>query len=88
MTLEKVLNSVGKTLFIKYYYFFRDKSREECIDAMSEDYSDKSKRTRISHAKRIFREGKQREALEIIISSKKVDAATRIRAEKIIKTGV
>ena len=86
MTLEKVLNSVGKTLFIKY--FFRDKSREECIDAMSEDYSDKSKRTRISHAKRIFREGKQREALVIIISSKKVDAATRIRAEKIIKTGV
>lgn len=55
-------------MFIKYYYFFRDKSREECIAAMSEDYSDKSKRTRISHAKRIFQEGKQKEALEIIIS--------------------
>ena len=88
MSLDKVLSGVGMTVFVKYYYCFRDKSCEECIDAISEDYSDKSKRTRISHAKRIFREGKQREALEIIISSKKVDAATRIRAEIIIKTGV
>ncbi len=88
MTLEKVLSSVGMTVFIKYYYYFRDKSREECIDAISEDYSDKSKRARTSHAKRIFREGKQREALEIILSSHRVDVATKQQAEKIIKAGI
>ena len=88
MTLDSVLSGVGKTIFIEHYYDFKNKSREECIDAISEDYSDKSKRARTSHAKRIFREGKQRDALEIILSSQRVDAATKEQAEKIIKAGI
>ncbi len=88
MSLEKVLSSVGMTVFIRYYDFFRDKSREECIEAIREDYSDKSKRTRTSHAKRIFREGKQKEALEIVASSNRIDEATKKLAQDILNTEV
>ena len=36
MDLIRTLNSVGKSTFVKYYYAFKKKSREECI-AMFEE---------------------------------------------------
>ena len=45
MDLERTLNSVGKSTFVKYYYDFRDKNRDECIKAFHEDYTDKAKST-------------------------------------------
>ena len=44
MTLDNVLSSVGKTIFIEHYYDFKNKSREDCIASFVEDFSDKSKR--------------------------------------------
>ena len=49
MDLVRVLNSVGKSTFVKYYYNFKDKSRDECIMLFDEDFTDKAKGTRTGH---------------------------------------
>ena len=85
MDLVRVLNSVGKSTFIKYYYNFKNKSREECIMLFDEDFTDKAKGTRTGHAQRIFRENKHIEALTIIADSNRVDDATRKRATEILR---
>lgn len=84
MDLERVLNSVGKSTFVKYYYAFKNKSREECILLFDENYTDNAKSTRTGHAQRIFRENKQLDALEIIVQSKRVDYVTQQKAREII----
>ena len=86
MDLVRVLNSVGKSTFVKYYYNFRDKSRDECIMHFDEDFTDKAKSTRTGHAQRIFRENKHIEALTIIAGSNRVDDATRKRAMELLRT--
>lgn len=84
MDLIRTLNSVGKSTFVKYYYCFKDKNRDECIAQFDEDYTDKAKSTRTGHAQRIFRENKNLEALEIIINSGRVDEVTREQAKQIL----
>ena len=84
MGLIRVLNSVGKSTFVKYYYNFKNLSRDECISKFVEDYTDKAKSTRTGHAQRIFRENKHIEALEIIINSDRVDYITHSRAKEIL----
>lgn len=74
MDLDRVFNSIGKTTFIKYYYNFKNKSRDACIIGFEEDYTDNAKQSRTSSAQRIFREGLQKEALRIIINSKVEDS--------------
>ena len=85
MDLVRVLNSVGKSTFVKYYYNFKDKSRDECIMLFDEDFTHKAKGTRTGHAQRIFRENKHLEALTIIADSNRVDDATRKRATEILR---
>ena len=85
MTLDSVLSGVGKTIFIEHYYDFKNKSREDCIASFMEDFSDKPKRNRTSHAQRIFREGKEKEALKLILSSDKVDVVTQGKAKDILE---
>ena len=84
MDLIRVLNSVGKSTFVKYYYNFKTLSRDECVYRFEEDYTDKAKSTRTGHGQRIFRENKHIEALEIIIKSDRVDFITRSRAKEIL----
>lgn len=86
MDLVRVLNSVGKSTFVKYYYNFKNKSREECIMLFDEDFTDKAKGTRTGHAQRIFRENKHIEALTIIADSNRVDDTTRKRAMELLRT--
>jgi hypothetical protein len=85
MDLIRTLNSVGKSTFVKYYYNFRDKSRDACVLGFDEPYTDNAKNTRTGHAQRIFRENKQKEALELIINSNRVDEATREKAYEILQ---
>lgn len=84
MDLPRILNSIGKSTFVKYYYNFKNRNREECIDAFDENYTDKAKATRTGHAQRIFRENMQFEALKIIVDSKRVDPSTIHRAKEIM----
>lgn len=85
MDLIRTLNSVGKSTFVKYYYNFKNQSRDECILRFDENFTDKAKSTRTGHAQRIFRENKQLEALTIIIQSPRVDSSTHERAKEILK---
>ena len=84
MDLIRILNSIGKSTFVKYYYCFRDESREECIAQIDENYTEKAKATRTGHAKRIFRENKHIEALKIIANSNRLDVVTREKAREIL----
>ena len=84
MDLIRVLNSVGKSTFVKYYYNFKNLSRDECVSMFEEDYTDKAKSTRTGHAQRIFRENRHKDALEIILKSDRVDYITRSKAKEIL----
>lgn len=73
--LENYLDRISKTTFIKLYstleQTYTDDSNEALLDVIAhEQWTDKSKNSRVSKAKRIFREGLQLEALRIIASSK------------------
>jgi hypothetical protein len=84
MTLERLLRSIGKATFVKYYYSFRDKSRDYCITNFEENYTDKAKTSRTNHAQRIFRDGLEKEALIIIAESNRVDSKSSARAKEIL----
>lgn len=84
MDIIRTLNSVGKSAFVKYYYNFKNESRDACILAFEENYTDNAKITRVGHAQRIFRENKNIEALEIIVASNRVDTETQNRAKEIL----
>lgn len=84
MTLERLLNSVGKSTFVKYYYNFKNQTSEYCLNHFEEDYTDKAKATRVSHAKTIFKNGWEFEALRLIISSNRVDIEIRQKAKQIL----
>ena len=73
MNLQRQLNSVGKAIFVKYYYYFSDSnyySTEDITKIIKENYSNKSKKSRISHAHMIFNNNLNVEALKIILKSK------------------
>ncbi|MEN6325139.1 MAG: hypothetical protein ABFD18_02865 [Syntrophomonas sp.] len=86
MDLIRTLNSIGKSTFVKYYYNFKNQSRDACIIAFTENYTDKAKSTRTGHAQRIFREGMQKDALQLVINSNRVDDDTIARAHEILKS--
>ena len=84
--MVRTLNSIGKSAFVKYYYNFKNETRDACIAAFTENYTDKAKSTRTGHAQRIFREGMQKDALQLIINSNKVGDETIARAREIMKS--
>lgn len=84
MTVERLLNSVGKATFIKYYYSFKDKSRNYCILNFEENYTDKAKSSKTGHAQSIFRQGMEKEALLIIANSKRVEDHIASKAKEIL----
>lgn len=72
MNLQELFKSVGKQIFVKYYYYFKDSQNYTVADVakiISEDYTEKSKRSRTGHARMIFNNGWNIEALKIILSS-------------------
>lgn len=74
--------------FVKYYYFFKNESRKDCISAFTENYTITSKGSRTSHAQHIFREGMKKDTLLMIINSKQVDYETIALAHDILKAEV
>ena len=74
MHVEDLLNRVGKGIFIKYYEDFKELETKDIpnsvvIEKIQEDFTQKSKNSITAKAKRIFVEGKQVEALKIIVES-------------------
>jgi hypothetical protein len=74
VSVEDILNRVGKRIFVKYYDDFKELTTKNTpnasvIEKIQENYTNKSKNSRTAKAKRIFIEGKQIEALRIIVES-------------------
>lgn len=84
MDLIRTLNSIGKSAFVKYYYTFKEKDSQTCLDAFEENYAENGKRTRVNCAKRIFQEHLELEALKIVINASRVDEETRRKATEIL----
>lgn len=69
-TME-ILNKIGKSTFVEHYYDFKNGLTP--ADDLPENFTTNSKRSRTSKARKIFREGLNLEALEIIINSNRLD---------------
>lgn len=84
MTVDNYLRSVGKECFIKYYTLFQDLSinRQSLIDALQkENLSPASCDTKASDGRQIFIKNLQIQALQNIIDSKKINKATKEKAQ-------
>jgi hypothetical protein len=79
-TME-ILNKIGKSTFIEHYYDFKHNLTP--ADDLPEDFTTNSKRSRKSKARRIFREGLQLEALQIIMNSNRLDPSIINKAKEI-----
>lgn len=84
MTVERLLNTIGKATFIKYYYNFKDCERDVCISSFEENFTDKAKSSRTGHAQRIFKNGLEKDALLIIANSHRVDPGASSMAKQIL----
>ncbi|MCB2339953.1 hypothetical protein [Clostridium estertheticum] len=84
----KLLNSISKKTFVKYYETFKDTdiSHQEMIDRLaldSQKFTPTSRANKTSTARRIFREGLEIEALLIIVGSR-ADLDTVEKARKLL----
>lgn len=87
--LNKTLAAVGKAVFVNFYYDFKDFSvsnNELANKIYSENPSSKStsQNFRIPRARHIFELGQEKDALRIIIDSKRVDIQAIEKAKKIL----
>jgi hypothetical protein len=88
---NSILKSIGKEIFVKYYQEFKDLNIDKEVLAkrlLNENpkaYKISGQYIRISNARIIFKETLQVEALEIIISSSKLDEDILKRAKELLK---
>ncbi len=68
--VKYLLEKVGSKFFVKYYNYLRNNSILDIIDVIEEQYSEETKKERISYAKTIFTENLQSLALEQILNDK------------------
>lgn len=81
-----LLRAIGMRFFIKYYeYFKKSISPKDMLSIITEDFTNNSKRNRCSTAKRIFRENRQAEALELIAHAQDMPQDIKNKAETLLK---
>lgn len=81
---DRTLRSIGKECFVTYFCKFADMSlsNEQIAEILMRDtdYTEKSCRSRTSHARRIIREGRANDALmDISISRVPADIAAKAK---------
>jgi len=88
--MKRLLQTVGKKTFIKYYYYFRDYTTyDEMIKVFKkngETWNENSCSVKVSNGKAIFKKEYEIEALYFIINGaneNKIGMDTKIRAEKL-----
>ena len=84
--LNRLINSIGKSTFVRYFHQFADHrlSNQDVVAILPAEYSLKARNTRTSKARRIFREGLEEEALELILRSERIDEETANGARKLL----
>ena len=85
--LERLLNRVGKRVFVEHFEDFRTTrlSPAEVVALLPQEFTLKSRWSRTSKARRIFREGLAAEALRLIAASDRVDPAIARRAQHLLE---
>lgn len=68
--VKYLLEKVGSKFFVKYYNYLKNNSILDIIDVIEEQYSEETKKERISYSKTIFTENLQSLALEQILNDK------------------
>jgi hypothetical protein len=84
--LDQLLNRVGKGVFVQFYQSFANEriADADIVEMLPQDYTLKSRRSRTSKARRIFREGRQREALQRIADSEKTNSEAVALARRLL----
>ena len=82
--LYNLLGKIGKRIFVEYFREFGDAniSNQEMIAMLPAEYTFKSRTSRTSKSRRIFREGLEYQALALIAASVHVDPEGAIRARE------
>jgi hypothetical protein len=85
--LYELLGKIGKRVFVSYFRQFGDEriSNQQMIAMLPREYTFKSRTSRTSKSRRIFREGLELEALALIAQSNRVDADTADLASRLIR---
>lgn len=85
--LKRSLQSIGLTCFIKYFEAFENKDIEnvDLIEGLMkvENYYESGAKKRVSQSRRIIKEERVADALNIIIESQKVEEWVKSKAESI-----
>lgn len=83
--LKRTLNSAGKECFVKYFPLFNDRNltNGEVAEIIKKErnYTDYACKSRVTHSRMIIDSGNLKEALNIIVCSKKLDSVTVKLAE-------
>lgn len=87
LDLDRLLASVGKEVFVRYFDQFRDFGvpNDEIAALLPQEYTSNSRRSRTSTARRIIREGLSRDALETIVSSDRLDPEVLSKARLLLE---
>ncbi len=86
LEVVRLLKTIGKSTFIKYYNEFKNKNKEQLhriFDKNRGKWSESSIKTKINTGIRIFEENLEKEALKITISSCQVDKETVKKANEV-----
>ncbi len=85
--INRLLSTVGKTTFIQYYYYFKNslnnKSFLRELFDRNEKWEGSSKQTKINTGIRIFNEKLEKQTLQLIISSCKLEEEVLLKATEI-----
>jgi len=86
--LKRTLQSTGMACFVKYYQFFADPtfSKKRIVSIMDKN-GEKwvTKSSRANNGRRICREGRGQDALQLVVGSS-ADYQTRVDAARLLET--
>ena len=86
--LQRAIQSVGKSCFVKYYKQFKDFSRsnEELVELLmkNEKYTETASATRVSKSRSIINAGRAKDVLLEITQSEKLDDDVKTKARKLL----
>ena len=86
MDLQALLQFVGKEVFVKYYRYFKDKNikPKDIVSIITENHTNKSKKSRLGHARMIFNRNWQKEALKNIADSPRISEDIKNAANNLL----
>ena len=79
LELNRELRKIGMNIFIKYFFHIKDKPEIEIFK--KEKFTKKSKQSRLNAGKNIFKKGWEKEALEVVISSRASEETINLATE-------